>query len=444
MLRLLLALVLLAPVAFGQEAERPQSLVLMIADGFGPAAATLAREAQGAPLVLDGILRGSVGTPSSDSRVTDSAAGATAYASGLRTYNGAIGLDALGRPAGTLLEAARERGMATGLVATSTLSHATPAAFAAHVPSRSDEPEIARQMMEQRIDVLLGGGADFFRPEPEGKRKDGRDLAEEARAEGYDLLATPAALAAADETPLLGLFAPGHMSYEIDRDEAQEPSLAEMTRKALELLGRHEGGFFLMVEGSRIDHAAHRNDPATLLHEVLAYDEAVGVALAFAREHGRTLVVSVADHETGGMTLGRSGVRGWHPEPLARVEASAGRLAARARERAEAPGTSLAEAVEAVLREAAGLDSLSAEEREGIEPEGLTRQMGHLVSHRAGIGWTTGGHTGVDVNLYASGPGSERLTGAMRNDAVGRTLADLLGLDLGAVTERLRAEAASE
>src|SRR5690606_14830211 len=154
-------------------------------------------------------------------------AGATAYASGLRTYNGAIGVDTLRRPAGTLLEAAEARGMVTGLVATSTITHATPASFAAHVPDRGAEAEIALQMMAQGIEVLLGGGTGFFRPAPEGWREDGRDLVEEARAAGYAVVTTPAALGAVREAPVLGLFAPGQMSYEIDRDEAEQPSLAE-------------------------------------------------------------------------------------------------------------------------------------------------------------------------------------------------------------------------
>ncbi len=441
MLRLslaLCALLLLAPVTRAQDADRPRNVIVMIADGFGPASATLAREFSGAPLALDEIQRGVVRTASSSSRVTDSAASATAYASGVKTYNGAIGVDSLQRPVGTVLEAAEARGMATGLVATSRITHATPAAFAAHVPYRGAEDEIAAQMVAQGIDVILGGGRRHFVPsDAGGVRTDGRDLLAEARAQGVTVVEDRAGFEAVAEAPVLGLFAADHMDYEIDRTD--QPSLAEMTRTALALLGGDADGFFLMVEGSRIDHAAHANDPVGHVHDILAYDQAVRVALDFARADGHTLVLSVADHETGGMTLGRDGVYAWDPAVLARVRASADRMAKLIGEGQRADD---------VLRAFAAVDSLSAAERTAIERSGpgpftvaRDRAIGEAVSRRARIGWTTGGHTGIDVGLYAFGPGTAAFHGAMEIDAVGRTLADVLGLDLAPITARLRTDA---
>lgn len=419
--------------------ERPKNLILFISDGAGPAHFTMARayskEYLGKWLALDSIQVGSARTYSTSSRVTDSAAGATAYASGIKTYNGAIGVDAERRPAATILEAAKQRGMATGLVSTSSVTHATPAAFSSHVESRSDETEIARQQLEQGIDVILGGGRQFFLPvEGEGRRKDGRDLLAEARNNGVEIALTRSEFDAIDKTPVLGLFNNGHLEYEIDRDPEEEPSIAELTRKAIDLLAEDPDGFFLMVEGSRIDHAAHVNDAASMVHDALAYDEAVAVGLSFAARDGNTLVVSVSDHETGGLTLGRNidgqGVYEWHPEVLRKVKASHGRIIDALFEEGNDP-------VE-VINEYTGIDDLSETEiariNEVIQNDGnMNAVLAELVGRRAVIGWTSGGHTAVDVNVYAWGPGREEFFGNNENSEVGAKLAELLGFDLKAV-----------
>ena len=303
-----------APPAYaaGAAAARPRNVILMIPDGCGWSSMALARLYAGRPLVLDAILVGASETHPADGLITDSAAGATAFASGVKTRNYEVGVTPDLRPAATVLEAARARGLSTGLVATTRITDATPAAFAAHVSSRYDETDIAVQELDHRVDVLLGGGRREFLPAAAGGlRKDGRDLTDEARRAGYTLITSRAQLAAAATPPILGLFAPNNISYEIDRDTLAEPSLAEMTRKALALLARNRRGFFVMVEGSRVDHAAHQRDPATHAREVLAYDDAVAVALEFARRDAHTLVISVADHETAGCrsACGRSATR---------------------------------------------------------------------------------------------------------------------------------------
>ena len=404
--------------------ERPRNVVLMIADGFGPASATLGAAAKGAPLALDSLLVGSVETSATDSRVTDSAAGATAYACGIKTYNGAVAVDTTGAPCRTVLEAAEARGMATGLVATSRITHATPASFAAHVASRGEEDEIATQMMASGVDLLLGGGARFFTG-----RDDGRDLlAETGAAVVADVSAVPGLTASG---PTVGLFAPNHLAYEIDRDETDQPSLAEMARRALDLLAAspdgRENGFFLMVEGSRIDHAGHANDPAAHLGDILAYDRAAAAVLDWAARDGRTLVVSTADHETGGLTLGRDGVYVWDPAPLLAATASFEGMTAQLADGGD-PAT--------VLREGLALDELPPGAEEAIrgavasgDPYALGPVVRDLISEPAGVGWTTGGHTAVDVGLYAWGPGAGLFHGRMHNDAVGRALFEVLGLD---------------
>jgi alkaline phosphatase len=420
-------------VAAPAPASRPTNLVLVIGDGMGPAYLTLARDFQERPLTLDSLLVGASSTASSDSRVTDSGAAATALACGIRTVNSAIGVDPQGRPRRTILEAAEARGMATGLVATSRITHATPAAFAAHVHDRSDEDSIAVQMLAHGIEVLLGGGERHFRPLVNGGRSDRRDLLQAAEKRGVHVVTR---LEALDDTrpPLVGLFSPSHLSYVIDRDTTVEPTLDRMTRAALARLSSSRRGFFLMVEGSRIDHAGHVNDPATAAREVLELDAAVRAILEFARRDGRTLVVVTADHETGGLSLGRE-VDGtsyyeWHPEVLRRVKRSASVMAGR---------IAAGQDPRAVLTADGGLDSLSENEvstLRGARPQDLEVEVAHLLSRRARVGWTTLGHTAVDVPVCAWGPGSERLRGFHTSDQLGRDLARQLGLEVGGLAAR--------
>lgn len=429
-----------APAATMVVPARPHAIIFMISDGMGPASLGLARLAAGHPLTLDSLLVGACETSAADARVTDSAAAATALACGVKTKNACLGLDDAGRPVASLLEAARDRGLATGLVATSRITHATPAAFAAHELDRNSESDIARQMLDQHLDVMFGGGRRWFLPETAGgARNDRRDLLAESAARGVTIVDSPAGLARLDRLPAIGLFTADHMSFEIDRDPSEEPSLAGMTRRAIELLDRDPDGFFLMVEGSRIDHAAHDNDPAAMCRDILAYDAAVSVAREFARRDGRVLLLSVSDHETGGLTLSRirdgrslSDVR---PEALARCRASDERMIGLIR--GGAPP-------ESVLAREAGLDSLGDVDRrllaEGVagRDERLCRNLGEIVSRRAMVGWATFGHTAVDVNLYAEGPGASELRGLHSNAGIGQIVARLMDWDLGALTARLR------
>ena len=428
--------------------RRPRNLILMIADGFGPASRTMARDYSGELLMLDELLVGSASTRSSNSFVTDSAAGATAYASGVQTYNGAIGVGPTGVPVATLLEAAERRGMATGLVTTARMTHATPACFAAHVPNRAMEARIGEQELAEGIELFLGGGQQFFLPREEaGGRLDDRNLFDEARGLGYQVLEDRADFDGELRLPLIGLFTYSHMSYEIDRDPALEPSLLEMTSKALELLsGASKQGFFLMIEGGRIDHAGHANDPAAHVHDILAFDAALSAAHEFAQDSGETLLVSVADHETGGLALGRNenntGVYAWRPEYLKTVDASI-----------EVMMNSVdnAASLRAVLKRSAKIESFSKAEdallAEVDQLEGRGRALrasqvaSILISQRALIGWSTWGHTAVDIEVFTSGPRSSVFRGHHTNFEVGRLLAQAMDFDLDATTPVLEASA---
>lgn len=451
-----------AQPAPSDDVDRPTNVILFIPDGFGPASATMARDYlrryEGVTeLALDSLQTGSVRTFSTDSRVTDSAAGATAYATATKTYNGAIAVDTLKKPLGTILQAAERKGMATGLVVTSRITHATPASFSAHVPNRWMENDIAAQQIARGIDVILGGGKRHFVPSgvDGSKRKDSRNLIEEAQSDGYQFVEDRDALMNVDEGPVLGLFSMSHMSYEIDRDPAAQPSLAEMTEKAINLVSQNDDGYFLMVEGSRIDHAGHSNDAAAHLEDILAYNDAVATALKHAREDGNTLVVSVSDHETGGLSLGRDivtdgetdGVYAWHPEVLHRIQGSHGAMFDAVEEGYGAlPDNATAadstDVVASVLADMAGIDDLRESERTRIQNSlgsyALNFAVSDIIERRAVIGWTTRGHTAVDVNLYAYGPGHSLFRGNIDNTQVGQSLASLLNLDLQELTAEIR------
>ncbi len=266
--------------------------------------------------------------------VVDSAAAATQLASGEMAGSEMIGANYLGESVPTVLEIAKQMGKSTGLVSDTRITHATPAAFAAHRPHRSMENEIASDMLENQVDVLMSGGLRHWVPqivndkgspaylavvqmigglfEPSSKRKDNRNLLVEAR-QNYRLVFDRTALAEVKEGRVLGLFANSAMDDAIaerntlDSEDRTQPTLAEMTGKALEVLSQNPEGFFLMVEGGQIDWCGHNNDAGCMLQELLQLDDAVRIAFQWARERDDTLVLVTADHETGSFGFSYSG-----------------------------------------------------------------------------------------------------------------------------------------
>ncbi len=328
-----------------------KNVILLIGDGMGDSEITAARnQAMGAGGFFPGIdalpLTGQYTHYSLDKKthkpnyVTDSAASATAWATGTKSYNGAIGVDVNGKDQVTILELAKAAGKATGNVSTAELQDATPAALMAHVTSRKcygpektselcptnaleqgGKGSISEQMLKTRPDVTLGGGAKSFSESAKAGEYQGKTLREQAQALGFQLvdnLDGMNAIKQADQTkPVLGLFSDGNMpvrwqgpkaSYhgnidkpvvtcEVNKDRpASTPTLAQMTKKAIDLLSTNEKGFFLQVEGASIDKQDHAANPCGQIGETVDLDEAVQQALAFAREHGDTLVVVTADH----------------------------------------------------------------------------------------------------------------------------------------------------
>ena len=245
------------------------------------------------------VVRSLCETDSASGIVTDSAAAGSCWGIGERIDNGVINITQDGRKPVTLVQkmnAARKR---CGLVTTTTATHATPAGFVATVATRSDQKTIAAQYLERGVDVVLGGGTQYFSP----------DLLAAYRKAGYGVaLNRDQLLADTGKAPLLGLFSKSHVPFEIDRLnsptlKASTPTLSEMTKVALQRLSSAPEGFFLMVEGGRVDHAGHGNDGAAAIHEQIAFDETIATVLAFIDKHPDTLLIVTTDHGTGGFNV---------------------------------------------------------------------------------------------------------------------------------------------
>jgi alkaline phosphatase len=372
----------------GEEADDSESrqpaaknVILLIGDGMGAAHRTAARlysVGRDGELAMDTLpVAGMARTWSTESVVTDSAAAGTALATGVKTFNAGIAVDANKNPVLTILEMAQEAGKSVGLVTTVQLAHATPAVFAAHNPNRSDYLGIALDMFEHDVDVLLGGGEDYLLPAgtpgcyaDDGDRTDDRNLIDEAVQKGYKHVCTEADFAAVDpETTdkLLGTFA------DLEMTRPFSPSLAAMTDKAIAILSGDTDGFFLMIEGGQIDSAAHANDALNTLGDTVDFDEAVRLALDFQAQHPDTLVIVTADHATGGLTI------------------------------------------EDVPQDEACPEPLPDDDREcknALHEDGPFEEKG---GGRFWLDWTSVSHTADDVPVTAVGPHADDLTGYYEN-----------------------------
>ena len=344
---------------------KAKNVILFIGDGMGQehikAARWLKVGADGQLSMDDMPVKGKLKTHSANKVTTDSAAAATAMATGFKTNNGVISLDANLNYVSTILEDAKSYDKAVGLVTTTHITHATPAAFAAHVESRKSMLDIAQQMITAGIDILFGGGEDEFIPISDngcfpkaGERVDGRDLIYEAVSDGYKFVCDSTSfdlITSSSNKRVLGLFSDQGMS------RPYSPTLASMTLKAIDILSKNSEGFFLMVEGGQIDWASHSNDAENAIADTIALDDAVEIAKQFASFKRNTLIIVTADHETGGMVVTTSS-------------------------------------------------------------SGLENEDGPYNINGGGlfyINWSTTGHTSVNVPVAAMGPQSEKLIGVNEN-----------------------------
>jgi alkaline phosphatase len=276
--------------------QLPDNIILMIGDGMGLSQIQAGLTANfGSLNLLEFKSIGLVMTQSSSDYVTDSGAGATAMASGVKTYNGAIGVDSDSVPVKTILEYAEEKGLSTGLISTSALTHATPASFIAHNIDRNNYEGIALDFLKTDVDVLIGGGRDNFI-----KRTDKKNLISEFKDKDYQVTFSMDTARRITGGKLVALTAPSHNPGII---EGRDDMLPVAVTTALKILSKNRKGFFLMVEGSQIDWGGHANNTGFVAMEVIDFDKAIGHVLTFAKNHGNTLVIVTADHETGGMAI---------------------------------------------------------------------------------------------------------------------------------------------
>jgi alkaline phosphatase len=402
----------------------PKNIIMIVSDGMGPAYTTAYRNYMDNPdtpevetVILDEFFVGNASTyPAPVSGyVTDSAAAATALASGVKSYNGAIGVDVNKQPVQSVMQLAKRQGMRTGLAVTSQIVHATPAAYVAHNESRQNYNAIADNFFDNRVnghfvaDVMLGGGRQYF------ERED-RDVTAEFIDNGYQYVDTYNKLATLPAgSNVLGLFAPVALPWVLD--DKRQNRLAYMTQNAIKHL-ENDKGFFLLVEASQVDWAGHVNDIAAAMGEMHDLDLTLQYLKDYVKTHPDTLVVLTADHSTGGLTVGANGKYLWEPEWLKNLAASPSSIAKELANQDNAItyvenqlGFTLTDEEKAQINDVAS----------GSEKDAYAA-IKHLLDVRSHTGWTTTGHTGVDVEVFAFGAGSEAFVGQYDNTDIAKRL----------------------
>ncbi len=414
-----------------------RNIIFMVSDGMSTGTLQLAdlllRRKEGRPsnwLSLyeqQRATRALMDTASANSIVTDSSAGSSSWGGGVRVPNGSLNVNADGSYNKPILQKFKAAGKAVGCVTSVQITHATPAGFCVNSKSRSDQPGIALQYHDLRFDVMMGGGVEFFSAD---KRKDKQDVFQKFRGSGFavalsrdQLLAIPPG----DGQPLLGVFHEDGLPFSLDREndaalKKNTPSLAEMTRKAIQHLKRNKNGFVLQVEGGKVDWAAHANDASALVYEQIAFDEAVGAAIAFAEEDGNTLVVLTTDHGNANPGVYSGSKANANFDRLQTVKhtnhwilhgITSQHTVGQVRERIET-ATGIA------VKEEEAKEILSHYNK--LDGEGLYnpyklpfRELAVILEHYLSIGWGSMTHSGDYVELAMFGPGSEQLRPFVKN-----------------------------
>ncbi|MBO1256524.1 alkaline phosphatase [Alteromonas sp. 5E99-2] len=418
-----------ASFAKPQVSHTPKNIIMVVGDGMGPAYTSAYRYYKDLDLsngvdrtVLDNIYVGSASTyPAEESGiVTDSAAGATALATGFKSYNGAISVDTDRKPLNTVLRQAKRNGMRTGIAVTSQIVHATPAAYVTHNESRKNYNEIADHFFDDRIngefvvDVMLGGGLSYF-------ERDDRDLVAEFIDAGYQYTDSYNKLATYSEgQSLLGLFAPIGLPWALDDKRPHRLSyMAEHAIKHLE----NENGFFLLIEASQVDWAGHANDIASAMAEMDDLAKTIEFLTGYVEKNPDTLVVLTADHSTGGLTIGANSDYKWEPEWIRNLQSSVTQIAEKLVDE-----TMPAEFVSEQLGFELNSDEKLQMTRLAKIEELRDREAGikKIIDIKTNTGWTTGGHTGVDVPVFSMGQGSHLFAGSIDNTEIAKTIFSFL------------------
>jgi alkaline phosphatase len=434
-------------------ANRPRGIVFLVSDGMSPGVFTLAQDFSRFSRKKDTAWwsfyneptssLGLMDNASADSLVTDSAAASSAWGGGQRVNNGSINVSPSGKPITPIASILKQRNPDTriGLVTTATVTHATPAGFAANVHQRGDEEKIAPQYLN-RADIILGGGSDFFRA---NKRKDKRDLLAEFSQAGYATPHTRKELLESRSPRLLGTFTPKHLPFTIDHQNNPEhirqiPTLGEMAEAALSRFLDSKSPFLLQIEGARIDHAAHLNDIGGLLHDQLAFDDTLATVLRMTADHPDILVIATSDH--GNANPGLNGMGAAYRRSTESFRKILGFKTSFERifgdwknspEKSPAQlhsmienhfGIALSEKETAAVIQAIDQGKATDWNHLHQNPEGI---LGQIIGNHCGVGWTGTTHTSDPTLITARGPGAERFSGLVVNTDVFTHLNELLG-----------------
>lgn len=426
----LLFLVVSPLPVFAQAGDLPVKYVfLLIGDGLGNAQRRLPELATGESLLMNRLpVNAATQTEAANHAITDSAAAGTALAAGIKTNNGAVGLDPEGKPVETIATFAKRQGYKVGILSSATINHATPAAFYAHVLNRGMYDDISADLPRSGFDFFGGGGL--------GANKDSQPAYDQVREGGYTVMRVQTRQELAD-TEVAGMtYIYRNMGEALADREKDVFTLADVTAKAIAALDNPEG-FFLMVEGGQIDWSCHFNCPAGTIAETLDFNEVVQVAYAFYEKHpADTLIIVTADHETGGLAIADPAklvqLREQNPELLATFLArnATYKSLTRVARMLQEGNASFADAVAAVqkqigvtdftedemqlLRQAWAKEELSEEDARMLfalyEPLAVAAQR--VVSNRMGLSWSTFGHSAADITTTAVGVGAERFAGS--------------------------------
>lgn len=453
---LLFILLISAACLVAQEVRPVKNVIVMIPDGTSVGVYSAARwykfyNKMGDRLFIDPYFTGTVTTHSSNAPIGDSAPTSSTYATGIlqKTGNVAIHPEAdpgndiypvdasrTYQPAATVLEAAKMlKNKAVGLVFTCEFPHATPAGFSAHHYNRGAYKFLAPQMAYQNMDVVFGGGNSILTD----------DIINHFKENGTRLIQNDrkALLDYDGEGKVWALFGDKALPYSMDRNPDQVPSIAEMTAKALELLSRKEEGFFLMVEGSQVDWAAHANDAVAMITEYLAFDEAVGEVMKFAEKDGNTAVVIMSDHGNSGLTIGSRSCPGYDKLSIEQLFGTVSNYKLSANGLEAILVNCKPDQIKAEFKKYTGIDITDEELQTLLSSKnykesdytkvGTSNNMAHnivnIMNSRTCFGFTTGGHTGEETLLASYHPQGDILRGNVRNVEVNAYLQKLLGLD---------------
>lgn len=413
--------------------KKAKNIIMMVSDGMSQGTLNMAelyaQRTFGKPSTWmqlyreSKVSRGLMDTASANSLVTDSAAASSSWGGGMRVNNGALNVGPKGEMPQPILQKFKEMGKKVGCVTTVPITHATPAGFCVNINSRSGMEEIADIYLKLKFDVMLGGGSDYFG----AKRKDGSILPK-FQTQGIKVVENRTDLLNyKSNVPVLGLFAADGLPYEIDRKSSTElmnsvPSLAEMTKKAIELMKDHKEGFVMQVEGGKVDWAAHGNDIGALILDQLAFDEAIAAAIEFAEKDGETLVIMTTDHANANPGLFSGSKANQNFDSLQRFKHS-NEWVLNKLNRKSTPQQAMdlikeAHDMSITNEEAKSLLSHFADIQEGqlYNAKNLPfYELGKLQFKYTSVGWAGMDHAGDFVEIAMFGPGSEQLKPLIKN-----------------------------